>query len=524
MKKSWKKYVRVLGVLGMAALLALPMPVRAAVGGDLQLRDLRSEEAWPQGPDIVGESAFLLEANSGMVLFGKNENETRFPASITKVMTALVVLESCDLQEEVTFSHNAIYDIEDGGHNWAFTEGEVLTVEECLYALILESVNECGYALAEHVSGSLEGFAELMNAKAVEIGCTNTHFTNPHGLNDDEHTTTAHDMALIFWAALQNEDFYRIDSTAAYTIPAVEGKTAGHSLTMHHKMMLPDSEYYYEGVKGGKTGYTSVAKNTLLTFAEREGKQLVCVVMKSDGGGVVYSDTAKLLDYGFDNFQFQDMTVASRNFCRGLSMGYPLPLTVEGSSAVMLPEGVNPLSIDFVSSSDGGGVVGSLAFASNGQTLTSSTLRVLSAAEMAGWEGQVQLLSSVGETAAVGESGAETPVDESSGAGAGESEGSSEGETAAGSEGESGSAEPAETSANAESSTEETSARLVVSEPEADSGHSIFFWILVVLGVLIGAVFVYWCVIQVIKYQRRKRRRRNRNRRRNQMSSQRRRR
>ena len=516
MKKSWKKYGRILSILMAAAVLMLPSaPVRAAAGGDLSLRDLRGEGSWPSAPEIVGQSAFLLEANSGMVLFGKNENETRYPASITKVMTSLVVLENANLQDEVTFSHNAIYDIEDGGHNWSFTEGEVLTVEECLYALLLESVNECGYALAEHVAGSVEAFAGMMNEKAAALGCTNTHFNNPHGLNDESHTTTAHDMALIFWAALQNEDFYRIDSATSYTIPAVEGKTTGHSLTMHHKMMLSGSEYYYDGVKAGKTGYTSVAKNTLVTYAERDGMQLVCVVMKSDGGGVVYSDTKKLLDYGFENFQFKDMTAVTQNFCRGISVGYPFPLTVEGSSAVMLPEGVDALTMDFVRSQDGGnGMVGSLEFSSNGQKLASSSLRVLSAEELEQSASQVSFGSGAdGEgSAAVGESPAEgTSAQETFGTGetipADETSGAEESTSAN------------ESSDAAENGMAESEPRLVVGEPE-ESGHSIFFWILVVLGALIGAVALYWCVIQLIKQHRRRKRRRNRARRRSQMPPQ----
>lgn len=142
---------------------------------------------------------------------------------------------------------------------------------------------------------------------------------------------------------------------------------------MHHKMMLSGSEYYYDGVKAGKTGYTSVAKNTLLTYAERDGMQLVCVVMKSDGGGVIYNDTKKLLDYGFDNFRMKDLTAVSQNFCNGLNAGYPMPLIVDGSSAIVLPKDISEVTMKFVAAdnSDAEGTVGRVQFCSGGTVLTS---------------------------------------------------------------------------------------------------------------------------------------------------------
>lgn len=135
-------------------------------------------------------------------------------------MTALVVLENCSLDEVVTYSYYATHSIEAGSSTIGTTEGEELTVEESLYALLLESANECGNGLAEHVAGSIDAFVEMMNAKAAELGCANTHFVNPHGLHNPEHYTTAHDMALIMQAALQNEDFVRISVTAKYQMRA----------------------------------------------------------------------------------------------------------------------------------------------------------------------------------------------------------------------------------------------------------------------------------------------------------------
>jgi len=427
-------------------------------------------EGWPAGPEVIGESAYLVELNSGEVLYSKNENEQRYPASITKVVTALVVIEHCDMNEEVTFSKNAVTDIEDGGHSWEFKEGEVLTVEQCLYALLLESVNEAGYALAEHVSGSLEAFAERMNQKAAEVGATNTHFKNPHGLNDPEHLTTAHDMAMLFWAALQNEKFYEIDSATSYSIPATTLNPGGYNFTMHHKMMLSGSDYYYDGVKAGKTGYTSLAKNTLVTYAEKDGMELVCVVLKDEGGGVVYQDTRKLLDYGFENFRLVDMTATSRNFCNALDSGYPMPLELAGESKIALPKTIETITMEFAGRQEGDsdGIVGNLLYRNGSLTLGSNPIQIQSGANLAA-------------TSLPSGSGSFTP-EETSG------ESSAEETT------------PASTTAAEEKTEEKT----------AEGGWSFWTWLLVILLVLVGALAIFWIVIQILKARRRRLRKKRR--------------
>lgn len=251
-------------------------------------------------PKVEAEGAVLLDAATGKVLFGKNENTQFFPASITKVMTALLVLEHCRLDEVVTFSEAATTNLESGAVALGITEGDKLTVEQCLYGLLLKSANEIGNGLAEHVAGSVSAFAERMNARARELGCLNTNFKNPHGLNDAEHKTTPYDMALILRAALENETFRRIDTTRTYEFPATK-KAAARTITMGHKMMYPSDSRYYEGIIGGKTGYTSLAGNTLVTGAERNGVRLIAVVMKSKN--THYQDTKAMLDYGFANYE-----------------------------------------------------------------------------------------------------------------------------------------------------------------------------------------------------------------------------
>lgn len=256
----------------------------------------QSSQTTAAKPTVACEGAVLMNAATGEVLFGKNEHQQFYPASITKVMTALLVLEHCSLDEVVTFSASATTNLESGATALGVSEGDKLTVEQCLYGLLLKSANEIGNGLAEHVAGSVSAFAAMMNEKARALGCKNTNFVNPHGLNNEAHKTTAYDMALIMRAALQNETFRKIDSTTSYRFPAIKNAEA-RTITMGHKMLYPSDSRYYEGIIGGKTGYTSKAGNTLVTGAERNGVRLVAVVLKSKG--THYTDTKAMLDYGF---------------------------------------------------------------------------------------------------------------------------------------------------------------------------------------------------------------------------------
>ena len=279
-------------------------PVSAGAGAGITaggLTDVTDVPDWPAGPEVSAESVFMFEKRSGEVLYEKDPDAISYPASTTKIMTALLTLENCKLDEEVTFSHDAIYDIEEGGHHYEFEEGEVLTVDECLQFLLVESVNEVGYALAEHIGGSLSGFADMMNARAKELGCENTHFVNPHGLNDPEHVTTARDMALILSACVANEDFRRYASQTSVQLAGRAIRTEGFSrYTNHHLMLQPESEFYDPDVVCGKTGFTSLAGNTLVTYAEKNGMEVVCVLMK--GLSDRFNDTKLLLDHAFNDF------------------------------------------------------------------------------------------------------------------------------------------------------------------------------------------------------------------------------
>ena len=251
-------------------------------------------------PVVQAEGAVLIDGATGKVLYGKNENTQYYPASITKIMTALLVLENANLSDTVTFSAAATTNLESGSVSLGITEGDTLTVEQSLYGFILKSANEIGNGLAEYVSGSSEAFVAKMNERARQLGCQNTNFANPHGLNNTEHKTTPYDMALIAREAFKNQTFRKIDSTLTYEFPATK-KAAARTITMGHKMLYPSDARYYEGIIGGKTGYTSKAGNTLVTGVERNGVQLIVVIMKSNS--THYTDTKALLDYGFENYQ-----------------------------------------------------------------------------------------------------------------------------------------------------------------------------------------------------------------------------
>lgn len=255
---------------------------------------------WPAAPPIYAESGILVDLDQGKILYSKNVNDIHYPASITKIMTAYLAAENCRMDEIVTFSQTAIDAIDWTSSNMGTLAGEELTMEQCMYGMMLQSANEVCCGVAEHVSGSIQGFVDLMNQKAAELGCRNTHFMNPNGLPDENHYTTAYDFALIAAAAFQNEVFRTIAGTTYYEIPPTNKYSEVRNLGNHHKMMLPSSEYYYEGILAGKTGYTLAALNTLVTFAQRNGKTLMCVTMRTEGRQV-YRDTASLFDYGFNN-------------------------------------------------------------------------------------------------------------------------------------------------------------------------------------------------------------------------------
>lgn len=258
-------------------------------------------EDWPMGPSIGAEAAVLMEADTGTILYAKNIDEQLYPASITKMMTALLVVENCTMEEKVTFSNAAIDNTEWGSSRIGIMKGEELTVEQCLYGLLLGSANEVAYGLAEHVGGDLETFVNMMNEKATDLGCTNTHFVNASGLPDDNHYVSARDMAIIAKTFFDNDTLCMISGSYSYKIPATNKTDEERPMENHHKMIV-GKQYEYEGIIGGKTGFTSVARQTLVTCAQKDGMKLICVVLK-DESPYQFIDTKELFDYGFTCFQ-----------------------------------------------------------------------------------------------------------------------------------------------------------------------------------------------------------------------------
>lgn len=248
-------------------------------------------------PVVSAQAAILYDATHDRVLFEKNADTRFYPASITKLMTALVVLEHANLNDTVTFSKSAVTNLESGAVTLKLAEGDKVSVKDCMYGLLLKSANEVANGLAEHVAGSVPKFADMMNAKARELGCTGTNFVNPNGLNDPNHYTTARDMAKIAKAAFENATLCQIDSTLSYKFPATKNANQERTLTPGHKMLYPSDSRYYEGIIGGKTGYTSLAGNTLVTCVEKDGVRMIAVILKAKS--TQYVDTKAVLDYGY---------------------------------------------------------------------------------------------------------------------------------------------------------------------------------------------------------------------------------
>lgn len=281
-------------------------------------KSTETKETWPKGPKVNAQSAILMDASSGLVLYQKKCDKPQYPASITKIMTSLLAIENCSMGEIVTFSHDSVYGIEPGSSHIGIREGEKLTIEQSLYAIMLASANEVSWGVGEHISGSLNAFAKKMTERAKELGCKNTNFVNANGLHNDKHYTTAYDMALIAREALKYSTFRKIISTTSYAIPPTNKHKKPNAFSNHHQMLCGNKypKYKYEYCIGGKTGYTTKAGSTLVTFAEKNGIELICVVMRANGPASPeneYTDSTSLFNWAFENFTQYDIKGNSQN-------------------------------------------------------------------------------------------------------------------------------------------------------------------------------------------------------------------
>lgn len=300
MKKA-KKLFTFLTALGLA--LMLPAQVMAAV--DLNAKyevDTNKIQGWPQAADIASDTGILMDADTGTVLFDKGGDQQRYPASITKIMTLLVAVENSSMDDQVTFTETGVRNVTADSSNINSKAGEVMTMRDCLHALIIKSANDVAAQIAEHVGGTEQKFIDMMNQRAAEIGCTNTHFTNSSGLPDDNHYSSARDMALIFREGLKNEAFKSVIGDADYTIKPTNMTSEKRVMHTHHPMFAPESDIYYQGCIGGKTGFTNLAAHTLVTAVEQNDTTYIAVVMHGVELSTCCLDSKALFDYGFQNF------------------------------------------------------------------------------------------------------------------------------------------------------------------------------------------------------------------------------
>lgn len=320
--------------------------------------DSNNLPGWPEGPKVHAASAIVMDMESGAVLYAKAAEEQHFPASITKLLTTLVALETGEPDDTVTFSEDSISFLEPGDASIGMLVGEQLSLNDALHAVLLASANEVSYAVAENMGikmgGTYQTFIDRMNERAIELGCTGSHWVNANGLHDDQHFTTAHDMARIAAAVYQYEPFQHLMGSLEYTIAPTSLKNEPRTCWQNHKMLWPENEYYYEFCRGGKTGYTDQSGTTLVTMADNGQMRLAAVVM-ADYGVQAYEDTRAMLDYAFGNFT--KVTIADKETSGDIE-------TFQDEGAyVVLPAGIDFTQLECqISTAEGEAETGNVSF------------------------------------------------------------------------------------------------------------------------------------------------------------------
>lgn len=357
---------------------------------------------WPKGPDkgsLSSASAIVMELSTGTVLYSKNIHKKHYPASITKIMTSLLTLENSSPSDVVTFTEAEAHGIETGSSSMYCVPGEKFTIEQVLYGIMLQSANEMCLVAADHVAGSVDKFVDMMNQRVAQLGLKDTHFMNPNGLHNDDHYTSAYDMACIAREAWKNPSFQKICGTRTYQVKSTNKRKAseilGGQLLNHHQMINgyeTSSRYEKDYVIGGKTGYTSMAHSTLVTFAEKDGMQLVSVIMKGNspkqGEPNEYTDTTRILDYAFEKFSKHAVNGENSNVNENLFNTFDSyfnadqsPLRLSAESAVILPKGVGlkkaKQQIQYDNSvklQDGENVIGTVKYTYDGRMVGSTDI------------------------------------------------------------------------------------------------------------------------------------------------------
>ena len=329
-----KRLCRGLLTLGISCSLMFQTPVLAAeetttdTQTDASAVTTNSIPGWPQGPEITSSAAVIMEDATQTLLYSKNMDQVLYPGATVKIMTTLLALENCQLTDQVTMTATGVSGVTDGGANISAQLDEVFTVEQCLYAIMLSSANDIALQVAEHVGGSVENFVQMMNDRAAQLGCTNTVFTNPTGLPDENQHTTAHDMALIMKAAIDSESFRTIAGTGSYTVPATNVSGGDRVLTNNFSMMTASNAAYYQYCLGGREGYTEASGSTLVCAAEKNDVTLIAVVLQG-ASGVTATEAGSLLNYGFDNFQMLSLGDNDFNMVSGGNVYVPVGATAD---------------------------------------------------------------------------------------------------------------------------------------------------------------------------------------------------
>jgi len=351
-------------------------------------KELRIEsnerEGWPAGPEISAESAILIDVDTKTILYAKNIHEELYPASTTKLMTCLLAQEMGKMTDMVDFSYDAVHSVPRDGSNMGMDAGQSITLEQCLYGILVGSANEVANAVAEHISGSVDEFVNLMNKRAEELGCTNTHFNNANGLQEDNHYTSAYDLSLIACEYFSNEMLSRIANTSRYHFEPTD--TQPDEFWLRNKHSLINGEIEYEGIKGGKTGFTDDARQTLVTCCEQNGMRLVCVVMMEEAPDQFY-DTVTLFDYGYSNFTVENVadnedryTIDEESFFKTGSdiFGDSSPfLRLNPDSIIVKPNNVEWNNLDTRISYDVDGAIAQIFYSYSGIDLGSTLVETV---------------------------------------------------------------------------------------------------------------------------------------------------
>lgn len=290
-------------IIFIVILVIFFLPINVAFATNIDTSDYNPDKIKTNSPSVI-----LTDANTGKILYSKNAFEKRFPASTTKLMTAILTLENCKLSDVATVSHNAIFSIPIGYSHASLKEGEKLTIEQLLNVLLIPSANDAAVVLAEHIAGSVENFSEMMNNKAKELGCVNTHFVNPNGIHDENHYSCAYDLAIIGRYAMKFEDIMRIAKVNQYTLP----KTNKYDKTDRifnstNGLINKNSEYYNKYATGLKTGYTDKSGYCIVTTANQGDVELLAVVLGSESIDDRYEDCNTLFDYCFENYSYKSL-------------------------------------------------------------------------------------------------------------------------------------------------------------------------------------------------------------------------